>query len=130
MFSGQIPYLRLHVDTPPVNVEYGSDGANNMLNYSDILAQIPILVPPFSPIVYQEFAGDNNSFEMPSINMKLGTLNFTLTDNYNTAVILQDDFDFVLKVEVLIDEEESAILRDIHNTLKLQTLNLHDYLNK
>ena len=130
MFSGQISYLRLHVDTPPVNVEFASDGANNQLNYSDILAQVAILVPPYSPIVYQEFAGDNNSFEMPAKNMKLGTLNFTLTDNYNTPVILQDDWDFVLKIEVLADEENDSLLKSIHDTLKLQTLNMHDYFSK
>ena len=130
MFSGQIPFLRLHVDTPPINVEFGSDGSNNQLNYSDILAQIPILVPPFQPIIYQEFSSSASSFEMPNKGMLLGTLNFSLTDQYNTPVILQDDFFFVLRIEVLVDEQNDDLLRQIHDTLKLQTINMHDYLTR
>jgi len=132
MFSGQIPYLRLHVDVPPQNVEYDNTNQNNMMNYSDILAQIAILVPPYYPIVFQEFAGDNNTFSMPSKGMKIGLMNFILTDQYNTQVILNDDFDFVLKVEVLVDEgnDTKGILQETLDTLKLQTLNMENLFTK
>jgi hypothetical protein len=128
MFSGQIAYLRLHVDVPPQNIEYDNSNQNNMMNYSDILAQIAILVPPYYPIVFQEFAGDNNTFSMPSKGMKIGLMNFTLTDQYNTEVILNDDFDFVLKIEVLVDEgnDTRSILQETLDTLKLQTLNMEN----
>lgn len=126
MFTGQISYLRLHVDVPPQNVEYDNTSQNNMMNYSDILAQIPILVPPYYPIIFQEFAGDNNTFSMPSKGMKIGLMNIVLTDQYNTEVILNDDFDFVLKIEVLIDEGSEAVLKETLDTLKLQTLNMEN----
>jgi hypothetical protein len=132
MFSGQIPYLRLHCDVPPQNIEYDTSLGNNQMNFSDILAQISILVSPFAPIVYQDFAGDTNCFEMPAKGMRVGTINFTLTDNYNTPVILNDDFDFVLKIEVMVDEgnDTKHILQDLLNTSKLQTLNMESYFGK
>jgi hypothetical protein len=130
MFSGQVAYLRLHVDVPPQNIEYDNTKQNNMMNYSDILAQIAILVPPYYPIVFQEFAGDNNTFSMPSKGMKIGLMNFILTDQYNTEVVLNDDFDFVLKIEVLVDEgnDTRGILQETLDTLKLQTLNMENLL--
>jgi len=132
MFSGQIPFLRLHVDVPPQNVEYDTSLGNNQMNYSDILSQIPILVPPFAPIIYQDFTGDANCYEMPSKGMRIGTMNFTLTDNYNTLAIANDDFFFTLKIEVLVDEgnDTKNILQDTLNTLKLQTLNMENYFGE
>jgi len=132
MFSGQIPYLRLHCDVPPQNIQYDTTIGNNQMNFSDILAQISILAPPFAPIVFQDFTGDTNCFEMPAKGMRIGTINFTLSDDFNTPVILNDDFDFVLKIEVLVDEgnDTKNILQDQLNTLKLQTLNLESYFGK
>ena len=131
MYAGMIPYLRLHVDVPPQNIEYDSSMTNNMLNYSDVLAQVPILAPPYAPIIFQEFAGDNNTFEFPFKGMRIGTMNFYLTDNYNTLAILNDDFDFCLKIEVCVDEQGDTkdILQETLHTLKLQTLNMDKYFS-
>lgn len=122
MFSGQLPFLRLQVDVPPQNCEYSIE--NNQMNYSSILGQIPILVPPFDPIIYEDFAGDGNAFDMPAAGMKIGTMNFQLTDQFNTLAICPDDFYFTLKVEVMIDPdvEKQKALDDISHTLKIQTL--------
>ena len=122
MYSGELPFLRLHADVPPQNVQYSK--RNNQMNYSDIMAQVPIVVPPYDLIIYQDFASDANCFDMPSYGMKIGTMNFTLTDNYNTPAILQDDFYFTLKIEVLQEEdiESQKALDEISHTLKVQTL--------
>jgi hypothetical protein len=125
MFSGQIPFLRLQVDVPPQNCQYSK--VNNQLNYSSILGQIPILCPPYDPIIYEDFAGDGNSFQMPATGMKIGTMNFRLTDQYDTLAILQDEFYFTLKVEVMIDADidMQKTMDDISHTLKIQTLMNH-----
>lgn len=122
MFSGQIPFLRLQCDVPPQNCQFSR--LNNQLNYSTILGQVPILCPPFDPIIYEDFAGDGNAFDMPSFGMKIGRMNFELTDQYDTLAILQDEFYFTLKVEVMIDAdtEQQKTLNDINHTLKVQTL--------
>jgi hypothetical protein len=117
MFSGQMPYIRLHCNIPPINIEF--DTNNNMLNYSDILAQIAILVPPYYPITFQEFAGDNNTFQMPASGMKLGLIQFYLTNEYNTPVIITDDYDFVLKIEVITNDNLEALTKEQINLQKL-----------
>ena len=63
--------------------------------------------------------------------MRIGTMNFYLTDNYNTLAILNDDFDFCLKIEVCVDEQGDTkdILQETLHTLKLQTLNMDKYFS-
>lgn len=130
MYSGQEPVIQIHADIPPQNVSFNA--ANNMLNYSDILAQVPIIVPPGSLIVFQEFAGDNNCFEMPSKGLKLGTINFYVTNRRGVPLLLNNDFDFTLKIEVLQDDEKEHldVAKSHYDLAKLQTLNFDKYFNR
>lgn len=120
MFTGQTPYLRVHCDIPPINIEYNT--ANQLLNFTDVLAQVPILVPPYYPIVYQDFGGGtSNTFELPNSGMKLGLINFYLTNQYNTAMVVTDDWDFTISVEVLVDDQIEALAKE---SLQLQKISL------
>jgi len=130
MYSGSPTFLQLHANMPPQNCSYNI--TQNSVNYSDILANIPVIVPTYSQILFQEFSGDNNTFEFPAKGMRLGTVNFYITNNFRTPMPLVDDYDFVLKAEVLIDDENEHLgvskqMLDLH---KLQTLNLDHYFNR
>jgi len=120
LYTGQIQYLKLHSNIPPINLSYNFN--NNMLNYTDILAQIPILVPPFFPIIYQSFNDSANNFDFPSTGQKIGTVNFYLTDQYNTPVIIYDNWDMTISVEVLVDEEMEVLTKELIHLEKLQLL--------
>ena len=130
MYSGQEPLIQLHADIPTVNVAYNTN--NNMLNYSDILATIPILAPPYSPIVYQTFDSESFTFEMPSFGHKLGTINFYVTNKNGVPLLMLDDYQFVLKVEVLKDDEREHldVAKNTLDLLKLQALTMENYYNR
>ena len=129
MYTGQEPYIQFHSDMPPVNIKPVSSTSNKLMNYTDILANIPIIVPPYSPIVFQAFSGDDYCFEFPARGQKLGTVNFWCTNRYNTPLVMIDDFDFVLKVEVL--QDDSGEMRKMqHKQFELQKIQaLHAYDN-
>ena len=130
MYSGQEPLIQLHADIPTVNVAYNAN--NNMLNYSDILATIPILAPPYSPIVYQTFDSESFTFEMPSFGHKLGTINFYVTNKNGVPLLMLDDYQFVLKIEVLKDDEKEHldVAKNTLDLLKLQALTMENYYNR
>ena len=120
LYTGQIQYLRVHCNIPPINLEYNFN--NNMLNYTDVLAQIPILVPPFFPIIYQSFNDSANNFDFPSFGQKIGTVKFYLTDQYNTPVVIYDNWNLTLAVEVLVDEDLENLTKELIHLEKLNLL--------
>ena len=119
IYTGAIQYLRLHTNIPPINIAFNKK--NNQLNYVDYFAQIPILVEPDAPIVYQSFQDTQNNFDMSSLGQKIGTITLTLTDELNNPVIVVDDYSFVLAVSVLVENEQDAILKE---QLHLQKISL------
>jgi len=120
LYTGQIQYLKVHCNIPPINLSYNPN--NNMLNYTDTLAQIPILVPPFFPIVYQSFNDSANNFDFPATGQKIGTVIFYLTDQYNTPVIIYDNWNITLAVEVLVDDEMESLTKELIHLEKLNLL--------
>jgi hypothetical protein len=119
IYTGAIQYLRLHTNIPPINIAFNKK--NNQLNFVDYFAQIPILVEPDAPIVYQSFQDTQNNFDMSSLGQKIGTINLSLTDELNNPVIVVDDYSFVLAVSVLVENEQDAILKE---QLHLQKISL------
>jgi len=120
LYTGQIQYLKVHCNIPPINLSYNRN--NNMLNYTDVLAQVPILVPPFFPIVYQSFNDSANNFDFPATGQKIGTVVFYLTDQNNVPVIIQDNWNITLAVEVLVDDEMEELTKEIIHLQKLELL--------
>ena len=105
MYTGQEPYLALHANMPPQNIEWFQGGNPPYMDYSDLLANIPINVPPYAPIIY-ECRNDNWTWQLPARGQRLGTVEFYVTNRYGTPVVMTDDFDFTLKIELLEDDEK------------------------
>lgn len=120
LYTGQIQYLKIHCNIPPINLSYNP--INNMLNYADILAQVPILVPPYFPIAYQSFNDSANNFDFPSFGQKIGTVIFYLTDQYDTPVIIYDNWNITLSVEVLVDDDLENLTKELIHLEKLNLL--------
>lgn len=120
LYTGQIQYLKVHCNIPPINLSYNPN--NQMLNYTDILAQIPILVPPFFPIIYQSFNDSANNFDFPATGQKIGTVVFYLTDQYNTPVVIYDNWNITIAVEVLVDDEMETLTKELIHLEKLNLL--------
>ena len=120
LYTGQIQYLKVHCNIPPINLSYNPN--NKMLNYTDVLAQVPILVPPFFPIIYQSFNDSANNFDFPATGQKIGTVNFYLTDQNNVPVVIQDNWNITLAVEVLVDDEMEVLTKELIHLQKLELL--------
>ena len=120
LYTGQIQYLKVHCNIPPINLSYNQN--NKMLNYTDVLAQIPILVPPFFPIIYQSFNDSANNFDFPATGQKIGTVVFYLTDQYNTPVVIYDNWNLTIAVEVLVDDEMETLTKELIHLEKLNLL--------
>ena len=103
MSTGQEPYIQLRCSLPAQNAEFNNKASPPQTGYTDVLANIPILVAPFSQIIYQPFTPEMFSWTMPSKGMKLGTIEFYMTDHNGASITMVDDFDFSLRVDILRD---------------------------
>jgi len=132
MSTGQEPYIQLRCSLPAQNAEFNNKASPPQTGYTDVLANIPILVAPFSQIIYQPFTPEMFSWTMPSKGMKLGTIEFYMTDHNGASITMVDDFDFSLRVDILRDEEGETLdlVRKSYEVQKLQLLHLDDILSR
>ena len=101
-----------------VNYDY----SNGEYGYSDILAKIPIIVPPYATIVFQ----DNGSsvFNTYVKTNSLATVNIRLTNAEDILLEFQDEYTLCFKLEFFQPTKEEDILEQLKQINNTQKLNL------
>ena len=109
-------YLRTNLTTP--NFDY----ANGEYGLSDVLAKIPIIVPPYATIVFQDVGASLfNSYIQTN---SLGSLNIRLTNSEDVDLEFQDEWTCAFKVETYEATKEEEILGELKNLTEINKLNL------
>jgi len=109
-------YLRTNLTTP--NFDY----ANGEYGLSDVLAKIPIIVPPYATIVFQDVGASLfNSYIQTN---SLGNLNIRLTNSEDVDLEFQDEWTCAFKVETYEATKEAEILGELKNLTEINKLNL------
>ena len=109
-------YLRTNLTTP--NFDY----ANGEYGLSDVLAKIPIIVPPYATIVFQDVGASLfNSYIQTN---SLGSLNIRLTNSEDVDLEFQDEWTCAFKVETYEATKEAEILGELKNLTEINKLNL------
>lgn len=109
-------YLRTNLTTP--NFDY----ANGEYGLSDVLAKIPIIVPPYATIVFQDVGASLfNSYIQTN---SLGNLNIRLTNSEDIELEFQDEWTCAFKVETYEATKEAEILGELKNLTEINKLNL------
>ena len=109
-------YLRTNLTTP--NYDY----TNGEYGLSDVLAKIPIIVPPYATIVFQDVGASLfNSYIQTN---SLGMLNIRLTNSEDIDLEFQDEWTCAFKVETYEATKEAEILGELKNLTEINKLNL------
>lgn len=109
-------YLRTNLTTP--NFDY----SNGEYGLSDVLAKIPIIVPPYATIVFQDVGASLfNSYIQTN---SLGNLNIRLTNSEDVDLEFQDEWTCAFKVETFEATKEAEILGELKNLTEINKLNL------
>lgn len=109
-------YLRTNLTTP--NYDY----SNGEYGLSDVIAKIPIVVPPYATIVFQDVGASLfNSYIQTN---SLGSLNIRLTNSEDVDLEFQDEWTCAFKVETYEATKELDILNELKTLTEINKLNL------
>ena len=104
------------------------DFSQGEYGYSDILAKIPIIVPPYATIVFQ----DNGSsvFNTFVKTNSLASVNIRLTNAEDILLEFQDEYTLCFKLELFEPTKEGDILDTLKEMNNIQKLNLINKYNQ
>jgi hypothetical protein len=100
--------LFMHIDLPNNNVTKGS-GNKDTFHVSNSFAKIPINSSPFNNIIYNN---TNDDFLLNTADVVIDTLRFSIKTLNHEPIVLNDDYSFTLKLEVIEDDEKQLILQN------------------
>ena len=99
---------------------YGNANVRNVFSSSNILAKVPVGVPPFSTIFFYDL---NSNFSTIISNKYLDNLNLTLFNERFTKIEPRKDWTFTIKIEIIrprIEIENTKHMKDLLDITKLK----------
>jgi hypothetical protein len=85
----------------------------NVFSYSNILAKIAVASPPFSTIFYYNIEEKGNYHTIIE-NSYLENLNIVLLNNRGSIIEPRTDWNFTIRVEIVIDKNEINMEKSLH----------------
>ena len=100
------------------NLEY----VDGYLGLTDIFAKIPIAVPPYATIIFQDQG--SSLFNMYLQTNNLSIVNFRLTNSEDVNLQFQDDYNMTFKIEFYEQDSQDEIRSGINDLVDISKLNL------
>lgn len=109
-------YLRTNIGTN--NLEY----VDGELGLTDIFAKIPIAVPPYATIIFQDVGASLYNMYLQTNN--IATVNFRLTNADDINLEFQDNYTMAFKIEFFEPDLEQQVNNSLNDLVELQKLAL------
>lgn len=109
-------YLRTNIGTN--NLEY----VDGELGLTDIFAKIPIAVPPYATIIFQDVGASLYNMYLQTNN--IATVNFRLTNADDINLEFQDNYTMAFKIEFFEPDLEQQVNSSLNDLVELQKLAL------
>ena len=109
-------YLRTNIGTN--NLEY----VDAELGLTDIFAKIPIAVPPYATIIFQDVGASLYNMYLQTNNISV--VNFRLTNADDINLEFQDNYTMTFKIEFYQQDVEDQILSQMTDLVELNKIGL------
>jgi hypothetical protein len=116
--------LLLHTSIPNTNIYKGA-GERTTFHVSNAFAKVAVNTSPFNNII---FTNQNDDFMLNTPDDNINTVRFSLHTMEHDPIILNDEYSFTLKLEVLEDDEKDIKDMNAHSTDLLKTLILQQHV--
>ena len=95
----------------------------NVFSYSNTLAKIPVAQPPFSTIFFYNIEEKGNYHTIID-NSYLENLNIVLLNSRGTVIEPRTDWNFTVRVEIVIDKNEINMEKSLHEMLSIMKMQM------
>ena len=120
--------LLLHSDLPNTNVDKGT-GLKQTFHLSNVFAKIPINTSPFNNIIFENL---NDDYLLNIPDRTVTQMRFYFTTVEHKPIVLNDDFSFTLKIEVVEDDEKTLVEQNsgLGELLRLLVMQQHHQIQQ
>ena len=120
--------LLLHSDLPNTNVDKGT-GLKQTFHLSNVFAKIPINTSPFNNIIFEN---QNDDYLLNIPDRTVTQMRFYFTTVEHESIVLNDEFSFTLKVEVVEDDEKTLVEQNsgLGELLRLLVMQQHHQITQ
>lgn len=118
--SNSVANIYIKIDNNCSN--FSTQGVN-VFSYSNTLAKIPVAQPPFSTIFYYNIEEKGNYHTIID-NSYLENLNIVLLNSRGTVIEPRTDWNFTVRVEIVIDKNEINMEKSLHEMLSIMKMQM------